>query len=70
MPLKEFKCPSCGNVFEKLVKLDISSEKCPKCGELSGMNYSGKCLISFGKGGGGGCGGNCSGCGGSCGCGH
>lgn len=68
MPLKEFKCPACGNVFEKLVKMDVASEKCPKCGQQSGMNYSGKCLISPGKGGS--CGGSCSGCGGSCNCGH
>lgn len=69
MPLKEFKCPSCGNVFEKLVKRDVASERCPNCGELSGMYYTGKCLISLGKGGGG-CSGDCSGCGGGCSCGH
>lgn len=68
MPLKEFKCPSCGEVFEKLVKLDTTEEKCPKCGEASGMNYTGKCIITSGKGGG--CSGSCSSCGGGCSCGH
>jgi putative FmdB family regulatory protein len=43
MPLKEFECPKCGTVFEKLCKINDSEYKCPKCGEMSSIRYIGKC---------------------------
>ena len=30
MPIYEFKCQSCGNLFEKIVKLDETPD-CPEC---------------------------------------
>jgi len=33
MPLYEYKCSACGNLFEKIVKFsDPPLETCPKCG--------------------------------------
>lgn len=31
MPIYKFKCSNCG-IFEELMDLDESYEKCPKCG--------------------------------------
>lgn len=58
MPLKEFVCKACGNVFEKLCKTEDNSFKCPLCGKDAGIKYTGVCN-GYKKGG---CGGNCSGC--------
>ena len=35
MPIYEYQCPACGEVFEKLQKADEGAElqKCPQCGE-------------------------------------
>lgn len=37
MPIYEYKCPKCGNVFEEWVKASDSQKhaKCPECGALS-----------------------------------
>lgn len=37
MPVYEFKCDECGEVFELLVghEVDIEDLKCPKCGSMS-----------------------------------
>jgi putative FmdB family regulatory protein len=32
MPIYDFLCPQCEQVFEKMVKLDQNPEFCPKCG--------------------------------------
>ena len=33
MPLYDYKCKSCGNVFETLVLPQFKSPACPKCGK-------------------------------------
>ncbi len=35
MPIYEFKCEKCGNVFEELKErtFEIKEVKCPRCGE-------------------------------------
>jgi hypothetical protein len=58
MPLKEFKCPKCGSITEKLVGTDTVTIKCG-CGGDCKINYSGKCYVAKR---GSGCGGNCKGC--------
>ena len=45
MPLYDFKCSSCGNVFEGMNPIEISTKECPQCGE------DGERIISFGHGG-------------------
>lgn len=63
MPLKEFICAKCGIVFEKLTKTEENTYKCPVCGQISSLNYTGKC--NYISGGNKGCKGsckNCSGC--------
>lgn len=32
MPIYEYRCESCGNDFEKMVKLDAPLPACPSCG--------------------------------------
>ena len=35
MPIYDYKCQKCGNVFEVLQAKDIKTEKCPKCGQTA-----------------------------------
>jgi putative FmdB family regulatory protein len=36
MPLHEYKCPKCGEKFERIVRFaDAETHPCPKCGEKS-----------------------------------
>lgn len=39
MPLFDFKCVSCGHVFELLVKKD-DNQVCPQCGNTSERQYT------------------------------
>jgi len=71
MPLYEYVCPSCGQRFEEIRKMDErKSAPCPKCGVAAEKALStfsavmGSCCSSGSGGGSGSC---CSG--GSCGCG-
>ena len=32
MPIYEYRCPSCGNEFEKLQKISAPAPACPSCG--------------------------------------
>ena len=32
MPIYEYRCPSCGHDFEKLVKIGAPAPPCPECG--------------------------------------
>ena len=75
MPLYEFRCADCGQIFDRLQPFDAESPACTACGSdevnrlisliggLVGSGSSGS-TKSFG-GGGGGCG-----CGGACACGR
>ena len=76
MPLYEFRCADCGQIFDRLQPFDAESPACGACGSaevnrlisliggLVGSGSSGP-PRSFGGGGGGGCG-----CGGACACGR
>lgn len=33
MPIYEYRCPSCGHQFEKLVKMNAAPPECPECGQ-------------------------------------
>jgi len=33
MPIYEFRCEVCGEIFEKFMKIDESFPPCPRCGE-------------------------------------
>jgi len=67
MPLYEFRCATCGNAFEELVRnaADQADLKCPVCGSANPQRLlsatfgggSGESAASGGGGGGGGCGG-------------
>lgn len=37
MPIYEYKCPKCGEVFDEIVKVnpDMETMKCPKCGVVA-----------------------------------
>lgn len=58
MPIKEFICKKCGNIFETLCKVEENTYKCSKCGNIAEIKYTGKCN-AYKKGG---CSGNCSSC--------
>lgn len=32
MPIYEYRCPGCGQVFEKLVHMGAGAPPCPSCG--------------------------------------
>jgi putative FmdB family regulatory protein len=32
MPLYEYRCPACGQAFEKLVRMGADAPPCPGCG--------------------------------------
>lgn len=49
MPVIEFVCEKCGEVCEKLTKIDQEAPLCPKCGAKMSQKYSGKCFNSGGK---------------------
>ncbi|MHB8829429.1 MAG: FmdB family zinc ribbon protein [Syntrophales bacterium] len=34
MPIYEFECPSCGNRFERVMKVNEDNPACPSCGAL------------------------------------
>ena len=64
MPIYEFRCKSCGHVFEELLirSTDKDELECPKCGtpkidQLMSSFACGKASHSPSSGGGGGCGG-------------
>ena len=61
MPIFEFKCTKCGNVFDELVKTPEEKAFCPRCRSAAERSYSGKVYSATGKQSGG-CGGNCSEC--------
>ena len=61
MPIYEYKCEKCGNVFDELVKDCGEKVICPRCRSVAARNYSGKIYTSTGKSTGG-CGGNCAAC--------
>ncbi len=31
MPIYEYQCPSCGHLFEQMVKMDAPTPACPQC---------------------------------------
>lgn len=33
MPIYEYRCPSCGHKFEKLVRMGAPAPACPECGD-------------------------------------
>ena len=35
MPIREYKCEKCGQVFEKIEKVSRAFRSCPTCGEFS-----------------------------------
>jgi putative FmdB family regulatory protein len=48
MPTYEYKCPKCGNHFEKFQKIsDNSRPKCPKCGTRAERLISGGAGLVF-----------------------
>jgi len=63
MPLYEYKCGSCSRVFEAYKRLsdDVSTERCPACGEKAGKLgislFGAKTAGSGAPGGGASCGG-------------
>lgn len=63
MAIFEYKCKSCGKIFEELVKKYDDEVVCPTCGKKAERNYSGKMYSSTGKAKGG-CTGDCKTCGG------
>ena len=78
MPLYEFRCADCGQIFDRLQPFDAESPSCAECGSaevnrlislIGGLvgsgSASGGTSSSIGGGGGGGCG-----CGGACACGR
>lgn len=32
MPIYEYRCPTCGQIFERLVRLGAAAPPCPFCG--------------------------------------
>ena len=65
MRLIEFICPVCGKIFEEFTECGNKNVKCPDCGNVASVNYSGKIYTSTGKSGSS-CSGDCkhcSGCG-------
>ncbi|TVQ94584.1 MAG: zinc ribbon domain-containing protein [Deltaproteobacteria bacterium] len=32
MPIYEYRCPECGNEFEKMMKMSAAPPPCPECG--------------------------------------
>ena len=75
MPLYEFRCADCGQIFDRLQPMGSDAPACAACGSsevnrlislIGGLvGSSGSAGSSFGGGGGGGCG-----CGGACACGR
>ncbi|MGE3270741.1 MAG: FmdB family zinc ribbon protein [Chloroflexota bacterium] len=73
MPVYEYRCPDCANLFEKLVRLSEADRQvdCPTCGARAGKLLSTFAAIGQGGdgmeavgapvGGGGCCGGGCCG---------
>ena len=49
MPLFEYKCPTCGNGFEELVKKYDDEVFCPECGSLCQKNYNGTMFSGTGQ---------------------
>ncbi len=73
MPLYEFRCADCGQIFDRLLPMGSEAPACASCGSpdvnrlislIGGLVGSGGSTASYG-GGGGGCG-----CGGACACGR
>ena len=63
MPLYEYKCPNCGNKFEKLLSISKRDDvKCDKCGSAVERVYNGKCSFGANACGKDGCSGNCAHC--------
>lgn len=60
MRLLQYKCPSCGDICEELVK-EGERPICAKCGALLERYYGGKLYGATGKPSGG-CSGDCSHC--------
>ncbi len=52
MPIYEYQCPSCNNIFEEWVKTanDEEEETCPKCGGLAHRMISNTAFILKGGG--------------------
>jgi putative FmdB family regulatory protein len=74
MPLYEFRCADCGQIFDRLQSFDAQSPVCTACGSaevnrlislIGGLVGSGSSGSTRSFGGGGGCG-----CGGACACGR
>ena len=65
MKLFEYKCRTCGKVFEEMVKNYDDEVKCPVCGNVAEKNYSGTVYTQTGKQSGA-CSGNCATCSKSC----
>ena len=49
MPILQYKCPSCGKVFEEIVKKFDDEVKCPGCGSRAERSYSGQMFSATGK---------------------
>ncbi|MBQ9480890.1 MAG: zinc ribbon domain-containing protein [Clostridia bacterium] len=61
MPIYEYECEKCGNIFDELVKDANEKVVCPRCRAAARRSYSGKVYTATGKTSGG-CSGNCSAC--------
>lgn len=79
MPLYEFECPQCKNVFEELVRMGSTGDglACPSCGAVNMRKlmstFYGRTAgngSTHAVGGSCGCGGNCGNCNGNCSCHH
>jgi putative FmdB family regulatory protein len=45
MPLLNFKCKKCDEVFETIVPMGAVEAACPKCGESCSRLYEGECNL-------------------------